>query len=142
MNEFPVLRQLVHRLMTHPVGMNNAGELAFAAVAVYTKLLSSLSPLLGEVGSTALFRRSLKLTEGAFPCYAEARGADQRTLLNAVEACLRKQAPEGVQGASVALLAAYVELLATLIGERLTRQLLQDAWPELLASPPEEKQHE
>lgn len=40
--------------------------------------------------------------------------------------------------ATVALLAAYLELLATFIGERLTRQLLYEAWPDLVTSPPQE----
>lgn len=42
--------------------------------------------------------------------------------------------------AMVALLAAYMELLATFIGEPLTRQLLQEAWPDLHVSPSQERQ--
>jgi hypothetical protein len=36
------------------------------------------------------------------------------------------------------LLVTYLELLATFIGERLTWQLLQETWPDLLTSPPQE----
>jgi hypothetical protein len=37
---------------------------------------------------------------------------------------LRRQASDIASEASIALLATYLELLTTLIGERLTRQLL------------------
>jgi hypothetical protein len=141
MNGTPMLRQIAHRLMTQQAGTRrDAGELASAAVNVYATLLTSLSPLLGDLGSSALLRRSLKLTEATFPCYTEVRVAEQDGLLNAVGACLRKQSPDVAWDASVAVLTAYIELLATFIGERLTRQLLHEAWPDLHISPTQERQ--
>ena len=140
MNGTPMLRQIAHRLMTQQVGTRrDVDELALAAVHVYATLLTSLSPLLGDSGSSALLRRSLKLTEATFPCYTEARDGKDG-LLNAVGACLRKQSPDVAWDASVAVLTAYIELLATFIGERLTRQLLHEAWPDLHISPTQERQ--
>ena len=136
MNDAPFMRQLAHRIMTQQFGTSqDPQELASAALIVHTKLLTSLSPLLGEIGSNALLRRSLRLTEGGFPCFTEVGWARQEGLMNALDTCLRNQAPDVVRDASIAMLASFFELLAALIGERLTRQLLQEAWPDQLMSP-------
>jgi hypothetical protein len=85
MNGAPKLQQVAHRLMTQQVGTSrDPDSVASAAVTVYTQLLSNLSPLLGELGSAALLRRSLRLMETAFPCYTEVRRAESDGLLQAV----------------------------------------------------------
>ena len=56
-------------------------------------------------------------------------------MLNAVSASLRTQTPDVAREASVALLTTYFQLLGSFIGERLTRQLVLEAWPGLLTSP-------
>ncbi|MDP9132020.1 MAG: hypothetical protein M3M98_02655 [Nitrospirota bacterium] len=139
MTPVSTVREATYRFLTRELGTRrDPEELASAAVAIYEALLKILSPLLGNVGSQALFRRSLNLTKGTFPCYEEARTAKDDALLEAVSACLRQQQPDIAREASVALLIAFVELLATFIGERLTRQLLQEAWPEILTVTSEE----
>jgi hypothetical protein len=141
MSGVPKLQDVAHRLMTQQVGLRpDPDRIASAAITVYTQLLSTLSPLLGELGSAALLCRSLRLTETAFPCYTEVRRAEADGLLYAVGVCLRRQASDIASEASIALLATYLELLTTLIGERLTRQLLQEEWPELLMSESEKRQ--
>jgi hypothetical protein len=99
-------------------------EVTAATVAVHAKLLGTLSPLLGDIGSLSLFRRSLKLSEATFPLYSEVQNNDREGLLKALHEILRKQSPNVVLTASVALLAAYITLLETFIGEQLTRQLV------------------
>jgi hypothetical protein len=131
MNGVPMLRQLVHRLMTQQVGTSRGpDEVAVALVAVLSKLLASLEGLLGA-GNEALLRRSVRLTEAAFPCYMEVQSADQDGLVKAVSASLRKQTPEVAWDASVALLSAYIDLLVTLIGSGLTWQLFRETWSDL-----------
>lgn len=131
MNAPQVLGQFAHRAILQEVGPSKTSqEVTAAAVAVHAKLLDTLSPLLGDIGSLALFRRSLKLSE------ATLRSNDREGLLNALQEILGKQSPNVVLTASVALLAAYITLLETFIGEQLTRQLLQDAWPDLHTFPP------
>ena len=137
MNAPRVLGQFAHRVVVQEVGPSKTSEdVTVASVAVHTKLLGTLSPLLGDIGSLALFRRSLKLSEATFPLYSEVRSNDREGLLNALLEILRKQSPNVILTASVALLAAYINLLETFIGEQLTRQLLQDAWPDLHTFPP------
>ena len=137
MNDPQVLERFAHRVILQAVGPSKTSEeVTAAAVAVHRKLLGTLSPLLGDIGSLALFRRSLKLSEATFPLYSEVRSNDREGLVNALHEILRKQSPNVILTASVALLAAYINLLETFIGEQLTRQLLQDAWPDLHTFPP------
>lgn len=140
MNGVALLRRVVNQITTHHLRTpHTPDELASAAVGVCKTLLKTLSPLLGNVGSQALLRRSLKLTEGAFPFYGDPRLAEESGLLDAVGASLRRQKLDVAREASIALLLTFVELLATFIGERLTWQLLQEAWPEILTDPSQEK---
>ena len=137
MNDPQVLERFAHRVILQAVGPSKTSEeVTAASVAAHTKLLGTLSPLLGDIGSLALFRRSLKLSEATFPLYSEVRSNDREGLLNALHEILGKQSPNVILTASVALLAAYINLLETFIGEQLTRQLLQDAWPDLHIFPP------
>ncbi|MEP6601857.1 MAG: hypothetical protein ABJB49_08595 [Nitrospirota bacterium] len=134
MVDAPNLQQLVCRMIVSRVGANpSSDEQASATVRIVETLVNNLSPLVGSIGSQALLGRSLALTAGAFPCYAAVRGAGQ-DLLNAIHACLRTQEPDVAMNATTALLTAYLQLLSTFIGERLTVQLLQNAWPELSPS--------
>jgi hypothetical protein len=109
---------------------------ASAAVGVYDTLSKSLASLVGEDGSHALFRRSVKLAAARFPCLADVRGAARvdGSPLKAVGGCLRSQVPDLAREVSLALLIAYLDLLATFIGERLTLRLLRDGWPDVLTS--------
>jgi hypothetical protein len=110
--------------------------MALAALSVYAKLFTSLSPMLGRVGSFALFRRSVQLTENDFPFYKKVGGTEPDGLLTAVGVLLQEQEPEVIVKASIALVTAYLELLAAFIGEQLTWHLVQEGWPGL--SPSEE----
>ncbi len=139
MKDVPKLRRVIDQLTTHHlVTPPDPDELASTAVGMCETLLKILSPLLGAAGGRALLRRCLNLTEEMFPCYREARRVENDALLTAVVACLRQQKLEVAREASVALLTAFIELLATFIGERLTWQLLQEAWPDILTVPSEE----
>jgi hypothetical protein len=140
MNGVALLRRVISQITVHYLDTRRDRDgLASAAVVLCERLLKTLSPLLGREGSLALFRRSLKLTEETFPCYSEARSAEGDGILNAVGTCLRRQKLEAAREATIALLLTFVELLATFIGERLTWQLLQEAWPEILTDPSQEK---
>jgi hypothetical protein len=126
--------------MTAEVGSrHNPDDVASAAISVYDTFSKNLASLVGEEGSHALFRRSVKLAAARFPCLAHVGGAAEvADLLKAVGGCLRSQAPDLAREVSLALLMAYLDLLATFIGERLTLRLLQDGWPDVLTSPPPE----
>ncbi len=135
--------QTARQIMTQePRTARAPQEVAASAERIYTRLLASVSAILGHVGSVGLFRRSLRLTEATFPFFSDARDTNVEILLSAVSRCLQAQPAEVAHEASVELLAIHLELLATFIGPRLTKQLLQEAWPNLRTSDPEESQHE
>jgi hypothetical protein len=135
------LQQVTRQLIAQELdGSHTPDELAVAAVSMFTRLLSVLSAVLGQTGSTALFRRSLKLAEATVPFYAQVRTAEYDKLFDALSASLRQQRPEVVREASQTLLTTYIELLAAFIGEQLTWQLLQEAWPAVRSSRPQESE--
>jgi hypothetical protein len=112
---------------------DSAEERAAAGRRVYEKLFERLSPFIGVVGARALFARSARLTAGDFPCLRDvdfdAQPTESVALL--LVGCLRGEAPAAIAEATVAVYATMLALLATLIGERLTFQVLRNAWPNL-----------
>jgi hypothetical protein len=139
MNDAPTLQQAVRRLMIDQIGpRRTAEERAAAAIRVYETLLNSLSPLVGSVGSQAMLRRSLKLTEKTFPFFRGLQSTPSDRLLTALSTCLAQQEPDVAMSHSILVLTTYVDLLTTFIGERLTRQLLHTAWPDALLFPSQE----
>ena len=134
-------RQTARQIMTQePRTAHAPQEVAASAERIYTRLLACISAVLGNAGSVGLFRRSLRLTETTFPFFSDARNADLDILLSEVSRCLQAQPAEVAHEASVELLEIHLELLATFIGPRVTKQLLQEAWPNLRTSDPEESQ--
>ena len=105
---------------------------AAAAGRVCEKIFGRLTPLVGKAASSALFARCMTLTAPAFPCLGKVhlseRAEDPGALL---VLCLREENPATIDEASVALCACLLALLSTLIGPRLTLQVLRKAWPEL-----------
>jgi hypothetical protein len=134
-------RQLARRIMTeeHPPG-HTSQDVAASAVRIYATWLTSLSAILGETGSSALFRRSLRLTEVTFPLFSAVRDAHMNSVLSAVNTCLQAQDANVAHEAAMELLAIHLELLTTLIGQRLTEQLVRDTWPDL-SIPTREERH-
>lgn len=137
MSQNPTLTELARQVMTREVGeTKNSEALAVAAVNAYAKLLTSVSSLVGLLGGVALLRRSLRNKDVISLPYSQVLAEEQHGILNAVGLCLRTQPPDLARETSIALLSNYVELLRVLLGERLTRQLILETWPELLTSRP------
>ncbi len=110
----------------------SADERAETARRVHEKLFARLAPLIGTAGTRALFARCVRLTAPDFPCVggvdfdAEPTASPAEKLVT----CLRAEAPDRITEATVAVCATMLALLATLIGERLTSQVLKKAWPD------------
>jgi hypothetical protein len=132
-------RQLARQIVTYEQNTEQTPDnVAVSAGRIYTKLLASLSVILGQTGSRALFRRSLRLTGATYPFFSAAQDANLETLLPAVSTCLHTQGAEVAHEASVELLAIHLELLATFIGRSLIEQLVREVWPHLPLSASEE----
>ncbi|MES1176027.1 MAG: hypothetical protein ABUL62_17025 [Myxococcales bacterium] len=107
---------------------------AVAAAGVHQRLHQRLVPLIGVEGMRALFARSVNLTCSAFP---ELTGLQNTGLRDAAN--IGKELAETLQSgntsdahaAAASLYANFLELTATLIGERLVFMVLNRAFPTL-----------
>ncbi len=109
-------------------------SLAAASAELLDRLSVRLSEVIGPAGVQAIFLRAVKLRKPEFP-FLEERIVPQGSgpgLGESLRAHLQGQEPEAIQEASVILFATFAGLLATVIGDRLTRSLLQQIWPDTL----------
>ncbi|HEY1044751.1 MAG TPA: hypothetical protein VGE60_12895 [Telluria sp.] len=106
--------------------VDNEGE---AGIYPWTQLFAHLSPLIGDSGLAALFRRTVRLVSTQYdwlgPSQASA-GADE--LLAALQAQLASVELALARDTNAALLTTFTKLLSGLIGEALTIRLLHSAW--------------
>ena len=119
---------------------------AFAAARMYEGVLVHLSPLMGTAGVHALFARSIKLAKVNHPCLdafhtpcADSTLRERRSPSERLQDCLQTQQPTETLEPAVIVFANFLSLLAAFIGERLTAQVVQGAWPETSASAPVER---
>lgn len=78
-----------------------------------------------------VLRRSLRLTEAAYPWLEDLRRVSPGDLTAALAVALSTQPQDVAEGAAIAVVASLLELLATLIGERLVRHILEETWPDV-----------
>ena len=114
---------------------SSSEECAAAAWRVYEKLNARLAPLLGSSGVQALFVRSAKLTKAEFPSLDEVAAPEGLTRLGS---CLQALDPAIGAEAAAALFGAFLDLIFTLIGERLAVLVLRSAWPAIEETAPRE----
>lgn len=132
----PSLRRIATRLLAHEMGGQpaTAESLAAASVQLLDRLSARLAEVIGPAGVQAIFLRAVKLRKPEFPFLEERlvpQGSGQG-LAESLRAHLQGQEPEAIQEVSVILFATFAGLLATVIGDRLTRSLLQQIWPDTL----------
>ena len=107
----------------------NASRIAEMAVASWKQVGIALSPIIGQTGVAALFKRSLYLTRSAHPCLATV--LDDRAQpgeFAGMRAVLAQQTSATAVAANVALLQNFQDLLTSLIGLSLTERLLRPVW--------------
>ena len=96
----------------------------------------ALSPIVGERGVQMLFQRSVHLTVGRFPWLAPLREAGVRVAdVGRLEAALAPPSGAEAEAAKEALLRAFYDLLASLIGAPLTERLLPAVAAQLSGAP-------
>jgi hypothetical protein len=121
------------RLHAHEArGAESAEERAAAAGRVCEKVYARLTPLVGTAAASALFSRCMTLTAPDFPCLGKINLAERaESPAQLLVLCLREEPAATIDAASVALWATLLALLSTLIGARLTLQVMRKAWPDL-----------
>jgi hypothetical protein len=101
---------------------------AAALVQPWLRLSEQLTPLIGESGFCALFGRALRLSSVSFEGLATCdSGRPLADLFTSLTRTLNEIGPEQAAAANGALLGTFTTLLGKLIGEALTKQLLNVA---------------
>ena len=123
----PAQMEWARRLLAHEGAAVSVDEHATTAAArAYDKLHADLAPFVGAAGVRLLLVRSAMLAQGEFACLAEVSIPERSTKLRE---CLQAQDPDVVTESTTTLFGIFVALLTTLIGARLTTQVLRRAWP-------------
>jgi hypothetical protein len=116
------LRKILSDCLTG--GDETAGAATAAAPAAFERLRERLSRVIGAMGFEALVRRSIALARAEHP---EVR-FDEATLTSLAGS----PAGDGDSDLfTVTIMSNLVSLLATFIGETLSRKILQEVWPQL-----------
>lgn len=98
-------------------------------VLPWEQLSGHLSPLIGESGFAALYRRTVRLVSVQFEWLVSSTASSTAgELLGALREQLSSVDPETAHAANAALLTTFTKLLSGLIGEALTVRLLNAAW--------------
>jgi hypothetical protein len=118
----------------------DAGSRAIADAigAMWADIASALQPVLGRRGVAALFWRTLHVTATRYPWLAplKAERLDAPDSVADLTALFAAQPPAVAMEAGSVLFATFRELLTTLIGARLSEQLLHAAWSTPSSAPP------
>lgn len=125
------------RLLTHERG--DAEHPAEAAARAYDKLQARLAPIIGAAGFQALFFRSQQTARIAGFTFLDGDIAEPAPdPCKQLHDCLHGREPAQAAEAATVVFATFFGLLTTFIGDRLTRQVLRGAWPEVAEAAPME----
>lgn len=107
----------------------DAVRIAKIAVSIWDGMGAALSPIIGQRGVAALFKRSVYLTRTAYPCLSR---LSEATLpsgeLALLQQVLAQQGRIEAVAVNLALLQNFHELLISLIGASLSGRLLRHVW--------------
>lgn len=121
-------RELAIKLLSSESG--GSDERA-AASRVFEKMFVEIEPLVGETGVIAIFARSVVVAKGDYEGLAPlVLSIDS---LEAVVERLRQHfhsvAEPHVKAGAISLCSAFLALMSRLVGDGLTVQMIQRAWP-------------
>jgi len=126
------LRQLALAVLARRAGAAaGAEEIAAAVDRGYDDLVRVLTPIIGSIGVTALTDRTLHLVARDYPWLVPApeRPHAEQTFSRIIPSLKRQDPVVATEGAA-AVLATFLGLLGTFIGQPLAARLWQQAWPD------------
>jgi hypothetical protein len=113
-----------------------ASGIADAVVSTWQEIATALSPLIGERGVAALYKRSLFLTTNKHPWLASAyEGLQGPMNLPMLNAAMSQQTSASAASGGTALFQTFYELLTSLVGASLTERLLHPVWTDESSAP-------
>ena len=111
-------------------------EVAALVTTTLVRIDLALSPIVGQRGMAALYKRSLHIARPMHPWLpTAAEGAESEMDLADLTAALATRTSADAAAAGAQLLKSFRALLTTLIGESLTERLLRPVWATLLSGP-------
>lgn len=131
-DRFPMANLRSGRLaitLTHRVAQGaSSADVATAIISSWLSIDIALTPIIGQGGVVALYKRGVYLTTPHFPWLNDALKIAPPPLdFSVLKSVLLLQNSIDAAGGG-ALLKNFYELLASLIGPALTERLLQSAW--------------
>ncbi|MDY0226455.1 MAG: hypothetical protein RBR38_06450 [Desulfomicrobium apsheronum] len=123
-------REAIRRTLRRRAGdFPDALAVAQATSEIWLLMSAQVAPVIGANGIEAIFQRSLLLTSVIFPWLASLDGPMNKDSFPArlAELMAGHESIVAAQAGS-SLLTTFTELLATLIGNSLTRRLLDPVW--------------
>ena len=98
-------------------------------INLWEPMAAQIIMIVGDSGFNSLYVRALSLTQPTFSWLTATSQPSQATNRFAeLVKCLEGQSPEPARAANNLLLTTFTDILATLIGEDLTIQILHSAW--------------
>jgi hypothetical protein len=127
---FPALQDLTRRILAVEAARAKAADTQVdEAVTVCAKLQVPLSRFTGPAGFLSLLSRALVLAKAEVPSLSVVQVRPDGSLVGFDE-IKHNQDAEALEKGRLVLVAHLLGLLATFIGEALTRCLVRDAWPD------------
>jgi hypothetical protein len=107
----------------------DAATIAAAALLIWRDVDVALSPIIGQAGVAALYKRSIYLTLVDHRCLVTAyEGSLRSDAFSGLESTLSQQTPAEALAAIISLLNTFHDLLTHLIGGSLFERLLRSVW--------------
>ncbi len=110
--------------------VDSAPGVADGAVRASEKLCAHLERVVGPIGISTLFTRSLFLTRPRFPWLVSDPHGGHAGRWQALRSCLEAQGADAAREASLSLVGHLLRLLGGLIGDALVLRLLTEVWPD------------
>jgi hypothetical protein len=133
-------RQIVASLARRVGDIADLAKTVHAIISTLQDTDAALSPIIGEQGVVALYRRSLHLCASTHPRLAGTYGSEPAALdLIALKSLLVEQSEVDALFFGEVLLTTFYELLTKLIGPSLTARLLRDVWEPSLSDTPSQE---
>ena len=130
-------RDRIAAFLEGAVSAGASSEEVAALVATTLRCIDrALTPIVGQRGTAALYKRSLHLSRPMHPWLPiAADGPESEMDVAALTAALATRTSADAAAAGTQLLKSFSALLATLIGESLTERLLRPVWATFLSGP-------
>lgn len=119
---------LRHRIINNLMAQHTE-NVADTAIILWEQMASQIILIVGQGGFNSLYARSLFLTQSTFP-WLSANSTETQTeqWFTELKKSLEGQSPVQAREANSLLLMTFTDILASLIGEKLTISILHSSW--------------